>query len=328
MKLLFIGVNELEQGYIKRWSIENQIDVDVIQENINEDNINRIKGYSAICLYPSKEMRDNENIYRKLHENGVKMLSIKSTGVDGVNFDYARKYDLSVTNVPAYSPTSVGHYTIMLILMLLRNLPSYLALEAVGGKERKSLIGRELADVTVGILGTGRIGALVAENLLAMGATVIATSNSQNSRLLGKVKYVSFNELIKKSDVLSIHIPAKENTYHLFSEAVIKQMKQEAIIINCARGQIIDTEALIQSMSAGKFAGLGLDTLENEEQYFEIGWEKNPYYQRLSKFANVVMTPHIAFFTDIAVKEITETALSNALDFILSGASSNLVTAS
>ncbi|MCH4168662.1 MAG: NAD(P)-binding domain-containing protein [Streptococcaceae bacterium] len=328
MKLLFVGVNELERGYIQKWSIENQIEVDVIQENINNDNIDQIKGYSAICLYPSKEMRDSELIYRKLHENGVKMLSIKSTGVDGVNFEFAKKYDLSVTNVPAYSPSSVGHYTVMTILMLLRNIPAYLELGAFGSDERKSLIGRELADVTVGILGTGRIGALVAESLLAMGATVIATSNSQKSRLVGQVTYVSFDELIQQSDVLSIHIPATENSFHLFSENVFENMKQNSIIINSARGQIIDTKALIRYMNKGKFSGLGLDTLEDEEKYFEIGWDKNPYYEQLSNFSNVLMTPHIAFFTDIAVREITETALSNALDFILSGASSNLITAS
>lgn len=321
MRLIYYGVSADEEKFIKRWSFSNKIPVTIINEGISSENVHFAGPHDGVCLYPSPEMRQSELLYRKLREQGIHQLSIKSTGVDGVNFEWAQKYGLTVTNVPSYSPTSVGHFAIMSILMVLRNIPTVLQTNP----SRKTTIGRELQDVTVGILGTGRIGSVVAEGIHALGGRVIAASSKENPRLKGKVSYVSFEELLEVSDVLSIHIPLSDKSTHLFSEEVFGKMKPGSCLVNTARGKIVDTEALIQALATGKLAGAALDALEDEEKYFSSGWEKNPYYARLMAFPNVLITPHIAYHTELAVQEIVETSLNNARDIITAGSSRNTI---
>ena len=321
MRLIYYGVSADEEKFIKRWSFSNKIPVTIINEGISSENVHFAGPHDGVCLYPSPEMRQSELLYRKLREQGIHQLSIKSTGVDGVNFEWAQKYGLTVTNVPSYSPTSVGHFAIMSILMVLRNIPTVLQTNP----SRKTTIGRELQDVTVGILGTGRIGSVVAEGIHALGGRVIASSSKENPRLKGKVSYVSFEELLEVSDVLSIHIPLSDKSTHLFSEDTFEKMKPGSCLVNTARGKIVDTEALIQALATGKLAGAALDALEDEEKYFSSGWEKNPYYARLMAFPNVLITPHIAYHTELAVQEIVETSLNNARDIITAGSSRNTI---
>ena len=321
MRLIYYGVSADEEKFIKRWSFSNKIPVTIINEGISSENVHFAGPHDGVCLYPSPEMRQSELLYRKLREQGIHQLSIKSTGVDGVNFEWAQKYGLTVTNVPSYSPTSVGHFAIMSILMVLRNIPAVLQTKS----SRKAAIGRELQNVTVGILGTGRIGCVVAEGILALGGRVIASSSTENPRLKGKVSYVSFEELLEESDVLSIHIPLTEKSTHLFSEETFAKMKPGSCLVNTARGKIVNTEALIQALATGKLAGVALDALEDEEKYFSIGYEKNPYHSRLMAFPNVMITPHIAYHTELAVQEIVETSLNNARDIISAGISRNTI---
>lgn len=321
MRLIYYGVSADEEKFIKRWSFSNKIPVTIINEGISSENVHFAGPHDGVCLYPSPEMRQSELLYRKLREQGIHQLSVKSTGVDGINFEWAEKYGLTVTNVPSYSPTSVGHFAIMSILMVLRNIPTVLQTNS----SRKTTIGRELQDVTVGILGTGRIGCVVAEGIHALGGRVIASSSKGNPRLKGKVSYVSFDELLEESDVLSIHIPLSEKSTHLFSEEAFEKMKPGSCLVNTARGKIVDTEALIEALATGKLAGAALDALEDEEKYFSVGWENNPYYSRLMAFPNVMITPHIAYHTELAVQEIVETSLTNARDIITAGISRNTI---
>lgn len=321
MRLIYYGVSADEEKFIKRWSFSNKIPVTIINEGISSENVHFAGPHDGVCLYPSPEMRQSELLYRKLREQGIHQLSVKSTGVDGINFEWAEKYGLTVTNVPSYSPTSVGHFAIMSILMALRNIPTVMQTNS----SRKTTIGRELQDVTVGILGTGRIGCVVAEGIHALGGRVIASSSKENPRLKGKASYVSFEELLEESDVLSIHIPLSEKSTHLFSQDTFGKMKPGSCIVNTARGKIVDTEALIEALATGKLAGAALDALEDEEKYFSVGWEKNPYYARLMAFPNVMITPHIAYHTELAVQEIVETSLNNARDIIIAGSSRNTI---
>jgi len=321
MRLIYYGVSADEEKFIKRWSFSNKIPVTIINEGISSENVHFAGPHDGVCLYPSPEMRQSELLYRKLREQGIHQLSVKSTGVDGINFEWAQKYGLTVTNVPSYSPTSVGHFAIMSILMVLRNVPAVLQTKS----SRKAAIGRELQDVTVGILGTGRIGSVVAEGIHALGGNVIATSSNENPDLKGKVSYVPFDELLEKSDVVSIHVPLSEKSAYLFSEETFAKMKPDSCLVNTARGKIVDTEALIKALATGKLAGAALDTLEDEEKYFSVGWEKNPYYSRLMAFPNVMITPHIAYHTELAVQEIVETSLANARDIITAGISRNTI---
>src|SRR5699024_10947430 len=254
---------------------------------------------------------------------GIKHLSIKSTGVDGVNFDWVHKYGMVVTNVPDYSRTSVAHFAVMNILMLLRSIPMFY--QKNQQINRKMIRGRELKDSVIGILGTGKIGAIVAQSIVDLGGQVIAYSQSKNPSLNTLVTYVSFDALLQQSDILSIHVPLTEKTNHLLSKNEFEKMKTDACIVNTARGKILDTKELIHWAEMGNCGGLALDTLEDEEVYFETNWQKNPYYQRLSTIPNVMLTPHIAYHTDLAVKEIVETTLDNVCQLWKTGTSPHVI---
>lgn len=209
----------------------------------------------------------------------------------------------------------------MSVLMLLRNLPRYL--DSPETTQRKEFMGRELTEVTVGIYGAGRLGSLVAKTLKFMGARVMMNSRSLKPELIGSgIEFVDFKQLLVESDVLSIHVPLNKQTFHKFDFDNLSLMKQNAILINTARGEIVDTAALITHLQQGKFQGLALDALEDEDTK---GFATNPYYQSLHKFENVLLTPHIAYFTKAAVRDIAITALENARDIVIEGKSENTV---
>lgn len=321
MKLIYFGANPMAEPAIERWAKQHDTPVTCVHEGLTEDNIELARDYDGICTYLSNDMKDSESMYRTLHDYGIRQLSITATGIDGLNREWAEKYGFHVTNVPAYSPTSVGHFALMSILELLRGIP---AVEK-DTDESRAIIGRELADVTVGIIGTGRIGTVVAEGVLALGGHVIAYSFSENARLVGRVEYVGFQELLERSDVISIHVPLTPQTEHMFDAAAFASMKPNSCLVNTARGGIVDTEALVDVLKSGHVGGAALDTLEDEEQYMSCGWTTNPYYKELSEYPNVIVTPHIAYYTQRAVDEIAQTALDNARNVILNGTSNNLV---
>ena len=154
---------------------------------------------------------------------------------------------------------------------------------------------------------------------------MIAYSFSENARLVGRVEYVGFQELLERSDVISIHVPLTPQTEHMFDAAAFASMKPNSCLVNTARGGIVDTEALVDALKSGHVGGAALDTLEDEEQYMSCGWSTNPYYKELSEYPNVIVTPHIAYYTQRAVDEIAQTALDNARNVILNGTSNNLV---
>lgn len=321
MKLLFFNASIIEQRLIAEWSATHGVSVKTVAAPLSHDNIGLTHGYDALIFYPSRAFQTDATLYQQLAQNGIKQLSIKSTGYDNINLTYAQHYQLTVTNVPNYSPESVAHFTIMSILMLLRQLPEQL--RTAHTVSRQHLIGKELTDVTVGIYGAGRLGSLVAKTLHVMGARVLFYARTPKPALtaLGLTQ-VNFETLLTASDVLSIHVPLNETTYHRFNAVTLGKMKDDAILINTARGSVIDTAALIRYVRQGKFSGLALDALENEDTQ---GFQTNPYYQALQAFENVILTPHIAYYTSAAVRDIVMTALDNAYDVISTGISDNVV---
>lgn len=321
MKFIYYGVNDLSFHFIEQWQQANNIAVTCVSQGLSAGNINLAQGHDGICLYLSDDMRENESIYRQLHEYGIRQLSLTATGVDGLNREWAKRYGLSVTNVPSYSPTSVGHFALMSILMLLRGVPA----AEKNPTNTRVMLGRELSDVTVGIVGTGRIGSVVAQSICGLGGKVIAYSETANPQLGKEVRYVSFEELLAESDVISLHVPLTRATRHLFSQDSFVKMKPGSMLVNTARGEIVDTQALLRFLESGRIAGFAADTIEDEGRYAATGWTRNPVCQQLVEYPNVVVTPHIAYYTGRAIREIAQTALDNAKDILMTGKSANQI---
>lgn len=250
-----------------------------------------------------------------LHGAGVKYISTRSAGYNHIDLHAAGRLGISVENV-AYSPASVADYTLMLMLMVVRNAKSTILRSQAHDYRLHEVPGRELRDMTIGVVGAGRIGTEVIGRLRGFGSRVLAHDRQPEPSL----NCVSLDELLAQSDVVTLHTPLTGDTHHLLHHARIGQMKPGAFVINTGRGSLLDTEALLLAVESGRLGGAALDVLENEEGSFYLDHARNvamnPLLVRLQQLPNVVITPHTAYYTDHAFRDIVESTLDNCLHFL------------
>jgi D-specific alpha-keto acid dehydrogenase len=245
---------------------------------------------------------------------GVEYISARSIGYDHIDVDYARSVGIRVENV-AYSPDSVADYTLMLILMALRNAASVIRRAAADDYRLHDVPGRELRDLTVGVVGTGRIGAAVVDRLRAFGARTLA----HDTHPTVATDYVSLEELLRCSDVVTLHLPLDPATHHLIDQRRIQQMRRGALLVNTARGPLLDTEAVVRALESGRLGGAALDVLEGEDGIFYADRRSEPVgsetLQRLQRLPNVLISPHTAYYTDHALRDAVAASLASCLRF-------------
>ena len=241
-------------------------------------------------------------------------ISTRSIGYDHIDVRYAESVGISVGNV-AYSPDSVADYTLMLMLMAVRNAKSILSRADSHDFRLNEVRGKELRDSTVGVIGTGRIGAAVIDRLRGFGCRILAYDNCPNA----SVDYVPLDDLLRESNIVTLHTPLNPDTYHLLNHQRIEQLKHGALIINTGRGSLLDTEALIFALESGKLGGAALDVLEGEEGIFYADCTNKPIesevLMQLEKFPNVLITPHTAYYTEHALRDTVENSIVNCLKF-------------
>jgi D-specific alpha-keto acid dehydrogenase len=219
-----------------------------------------------------------------------------------------------VENV-VYSPDSVADYTLMLMIMAMRDAKATINRVQVHDYRLNDVRGKELRDMTIGVVGTGRIGAAVIDRLWGFGCHVLAYDRCPKS----SATYVSLDELLPQSDVLTLHTPLTPETHHLLDRRRIEQMRPGAFIINTGRGALLDTEALLRALESGHLGGVALDVLEGEEGVFysdhREGPVESPLLLRLQQLPNVLITPHTAYYTEHALRDTVENTISNCLNF-------------
>jgi D-specific alpha-keto acid dehydrogenase len=249
-----------------------------------------------------------------LSRAGVEYISTRSIGYNHVDVGYAEAVGISVENV-AYSPDSVADYTLMLMLMAVRNAKSIVRRTDVHDYRLNDVRGRELRDLTVGVVGTGRIGAAVMDRLRGFGCRILA----YDSRPAAPADYVPLDELLRRSDIVTLHTPLTADTHHLLDRARIQQMKHGAFVINTGRGPLLDTEALVPALESGTLGGAALDVLEGEEGIFYADCRDKPIESRLllrlQELPNVVISPHTAYYTDHALSDMVEHTMAGCLKF-------------
>ena len=248
----------------------------------------------------------------------MRYISTRSAGYNHIDLHAAERLGIAVENV-AYSPASVADYTLMLMLMVVRNAKSTVLRSQAHDYRLSEVLGRELRDMTIGVVGAGRIGAEVIKRLHSFGSRVIVSERHPDSSL----DCVSINALLPQSDVVTLHTPLTEETHHLLDRQRISQMKPGAFVINTGRGSLVDTEGLLHALESGRLGGAALDVLEGEEGTFYFDHsrnvELNPSLVRLQQLPNVIITPHIAYYTDHALRDIVEATLANCLRFLREG---------
>jgi D-specific alpha-keto acid dehydrogenase len=249
-----------------------------------------------------------------LSEAGVTYISTRSVGYNHIDVNYAESVGISVETV-AYSPDSVADYTLMLMLMAVRHAKSVIRRAEVHDYRLNDVRGKELRDLTIGVIGTGRIGAAVMDRLRGFGCRMLA----HDKRPRTAAEYLPLDELLQQSDVVTLHTPLNAETHHLLDRRRIEQMKHGAFIINTGRGSLLDTEALVPALESGRVGGAALDVLEGEEGIFYADCRSKPLEDtpllRLQQLPNVIISPHTAYYTDHALRDTVENSITNCLKF-------------
>jgi D-specific alpha-keto acid dehydrogenase len=264
------------------------------------------------CVSVGHKTQVSSVILRALREAGVTYVSTRSIGYNHIDVNYAESVGISVETV-AYSPHGVADYTLMLMLMAVRHAKSVIRRVDVHDYRLNDERGKELRDLTVGVVGTGRIGAAVIDRLQGFGCRVLAHDRCPKTA----ADYVPLGELLRRSDIVTLHTPLTTDTHHLLDRARIQQMKHGAFVINTGRGALLDTEALVPALESGRLGGAALDVVEGEEGIFYADCRGKPIESqlllRLHRLPNVLISPHTAYYTDHALRDIVEQSLTNCL---------------
>ncbi|GAA0955640.1 D-isomer specific 2-hydroxyacid dehydrogenase family protein [Kribbella koreensis] len=266
------------------------------------------------CISVGHKSRITNATLLDLSRAGVEYISTRSIGYNHLDLEFAARLGISVENV-SYSPDSVADYTLLLMLMSLRNARAMIRRTEAQDYRLGEVRGRELHDLVIGVVGTGRIGAAVVNRLRGFGCRILA----HDSRPGTSADYVSLDELLRLSDIVTLHTPLTAQTHHLLNRQRLKKLRPSALIVNTGRGALIDTEALIEALESGRLGGAALDVVEGEEGIFYADHRGKEIsagpLRRLQKLPNVLISPHTAYYTDRALRDTVENSLANCLKF-------------
>ncbi|OGI11187.1 MAG: hydroxyacid dehydrogenase [Candidatus Margulisbacteria bacterium GWF2_35_9] len=276
------------------------------------------KGYPVVCVFVNDTL--NQEVIDLLYANGTKLIALRCAGYNNVDFKYAFNKIL-VVRVPAYSPYAVAEHAVALMLGLNRKTHKAYNRTRESNFNINGLLGFDLNNKTCGIIGTGKIGAILAKIMMGFGMNVLAYDTFPNKKLAEEIgfKYADLDKIYEKSDIISLHCPLTNETKQIVNSESINKMKQGVMLINTSRGQLVDTKALIQGLKSGKIGSAGLDVYEEESEYFFEDFSDriitDDVLARLLSFNNVLITSHQAFFTKEALENIATTTLTNIKDF-------------
>lgn len=288
------------------------------EPHLNEETVGLAAGLGSVCVFVNDHV--NAAVIARLHSLGVRLIALRCAGYNNVDLAAATKHGLTVVRVPAYSPYAVAEHTIALMLALNRKLHRAYNRVREGNFALDGLLGFDMHGKTVGIIGTGQIGTVVAQILTGFGCPTLAFDPvpSATCRSLG-VRYVELNELIAESDIITLHCPLTPGNKYMINDAAIARMKNGVMLINTSRGALLDTIAIIVALKSGKIGYLGLDVYEEEEQIFFEDRSglilSDDVFARLLTFPNVIITGHQAFFTREALLNIAATTIDNITRF-------------
>ena len=316
MKIFFYALREYdEQKYVEKFARQYAFEYGFTSDYPSMDNVQLAKGYDAISIITNPIYPE---IIKAFHDVGIRYISTRSIGYEHIDVGCARSLGLRVAHV-VYSPDSVADYTIMLILMACRNMPWIMKKADCQDYSLKGKVGKELSKSTVGVIGTGNIGKTVVKHLSGFGCRILAYSLYEDEEVKKYAEYVSLDELIKQSDIITLHVPGNAENTHLIDVAAFEKMKDGVIIVNTARGLIIDTQALIAALKSGKVGYAALDTFEGEVGLYYLNKEMqrldNDNMALLKSFPNVILSPHMAFYTEQAVSDMVENSIKGLLGF-------------
>lgn len=323
MKFIAYEVRDDEVSFFNEATKKNNMEVIYTHDKLNLHTVSLSKDCIGVTILGCNV---DTKILDKLKELGVKYLATRTIGYDHIDIHYANKIGIKVSNAK-YGPNGVADFTVMLMLMSIRKYKQALFRGNVNDYSLSGLQGKEMKSLTIGVIGTGRIGQTVIENLQGFGSKIIAYDAYENQNLQGKVTYVDLATIYKKSDVITLHTPLFQSTYHLINKQTLEQMKDGVVLINTARGELMDLVALVEGLESKKIGALGVDVIENEQGIYHLDRRfdiiRNRDMAYIRQFPNVTMTQHIAFYTEEAVESMVQCAVESLNEFAARGQSEN-----
>ena len=318
MKIGVFSTKPYDKEYFEKYEKTHHYRVTFFETALNSHTAGLTVGLDVVCVFVNDSV-GNDTI-EVLSKNGIKLIALRCAGYNNVDLKSAKKHHIKVVRVPAYSPEAVAEHTVALILTLNRKTHKAYNRVREGNFSLKNLIGFNLSGKTVGVIGTGQIGIAFCRIIKGFGCKILAFDISKSEELvqLG-VQYLPLNEVLQRSDILSLHCPLNPKTKHLVNKESIAMMKDGVMVINTSRGALINTVDIIQGLSDKKIGYLGMDVYEQEENlFFEDLSEsiiQDDQILRLNSFPNVLITSHQAYFTKEAMDQITTTTLDNIKAF-------------
>ena len=318
MKTAVFSTKPYDREFLERANESAGLELAFFESRLAPQTVKLAEGFESVCVFVNDQL--DASVLIGLKKVGVRHIALRCAGFNNVDIASAEELGLTVTRVPAYSPYAIAEHAVALMLTLNRKI--YWAHSRVrdGNYSLDGLLGFDLNGKTVGIVGTGKIGQCLAAALHGFGCRLLGVDRYENDRCkeIG-LDYVSFEEMLGRADIISLHCPLMPETHHLIDNEAVAHMKRGVMIINTSRGGLIDTKAVIDGLKSGKIGYLGLDVYEEEEglffedKTFEV--RKDDDFARLTTFPNVIITGHQAYFTREAVSRIAETTLANLAAF-------------
>jgi D-lactate dehydrogenase len=316
MKILAYSRRPDEGRPFELFCLEFGVELTALAEPPSPETIPHAEGFSAISIITTPI---NEEFLRVFHRLGVRFISTRSIGYDHIDTKAAKALGIRIGNV-SYSPDTVANYAVMLMLMAIRKVKAIVRLAHSQDYSLAAVQGREMRNLTIGIAGTGRIGKRVIQNLSGFGCKILAFSKHESDEVRAHAQYVSWEELIARCDLISLHMPAVQDNHHIVNAESIAKMKDGVYIINTARGSLIDTGAFLDAVESGKIGGAALDVVEDERGLYYNNLRgqiiRNRALAVLRSYPNVIITPHTAFYTDQAVSDMVENSLRSCIAFM------------
>ncbi|MGL5885031.1 D-2-hydroxyacid dehydrogenase [Lactobacillus mellis] len=319
MKIILLSVRDDELPAIKQWQQKHpDIELQTADWELHPDTVDRLQGFDGVIIQQRSQIGDE--VYPELKRLGFKQLTSRTAGFDVINMPLATANNLKVSNVPAYSPHSVAELALTHTMRLIRQLPLFDARMQEQDFRWQGLQAAEISSLTIGIIGAGRIGSTTARIFHSLGAQVIANDTKPNHELDDILTFKTKEEVLQEADVVCLHVDLNETSKNLIDAQALSLMKPSAYIVNECRGPVVDTDALIQALEKKQIAGAALDTLTGEENFFNVdlrGKEiPSEQLKKLRSMDNVIITPHIGFYTNIAVQNMVDISLDDAVSLI------------
>lgn len=325
MKILMYNTVSDELPYVKKWIEKTGHEVVTIDQPLDESTVECAKGFDAITTQQTTSI--NAPIYNQLAQFNIKQIAIRQVGYDVLNLPEAFANNIRLSNVAAYSPRAIAEYTLTQLFNLIRHNKKFERAMAVGDYTwAAGGQAREIHNLTVAVIGVGRIGTALAEMLHALGATVLGVDPVYRAQNEPFVAYTTLDDALSRADVISFHTPLNDETRGMADKNFFAKIQSGTIMLNFARGEIVDMVELEKALQSGLLAGAAFDVAPNENDFMN---QKQPTtklpadIQRLLQYDNFLLSPHIAFYTDTAIKNMVEMALNDAVTMVNGGFTEN-----